>query len=80
MVEEVIDKYDEADMPLETVYLDIPYMNKYNDFTVDTKAFNDLQGLATRLHKAGQRLVVIIDAAISAEDVKETNVYYTLGN
>lgn len=42
MVEEVIDKYDEADMPLETVYLDIPYMNKYNDFTVDTKAFNDL--------------------------------------
>lgn len=74
MVEEVIDKYYQNNMMLETVYLDIPYMDKYSDFTVDTKAFPDLMGLSERLHKAGQRLVLIIDAAISAEDIQGT--YY----
>lgn len=39
-------------MPLETMYLDIPYMDKYKDFTVDTKAFPNIQGLAKRLHDA----------------------------
>jgi alpha-glucosidase len=42
MVEEVIDKYATNNFPLETVYLDIPYMDKYADFTVDKKAFPDL--------------------------------------
>lgn len=77
MVTDVLDKYDMNDFPLETIYLDIPYMDKYADFTVDKKAFFDLQGLAKRLHDNKQKLVVIIDAAISAEDVTEKNKYYT---
>lgn len=52
MVEEVIDKYAEANMPLETMYLDIPYMDKYKDFTVDKKAFGRIADLAKRLHNA----------------------------
>uniref|UniRef100_S4RUH9 Glycoside hydrolase family 31 TIM barrel domain-containing protein n=1 Tax=Petromyzon marinus TaxID=7757 RepID=S4RUH9_PETMA len=67
MVEEVIDNYFAAGMPLETMYLDIPYMKSYKDFSVDTKAF----GLAKRLHDANQKLVVILDAAISADDVND---------
>jgi alpha-glucosidase len=67
-------------MPLETVYLDIPYMKDYADFTVDFETFPRLQELADRLHKNGQRLVVIIDAAIYAEDISENNKYYTIGN
>lgn len=67
-------------MPLETIYLDIPYMKNYADFTVDLKAFNNIPALADRLHAAGQRLVVIVDAAISAEDLTDNNAYYTMGN
>lgn len=78
MVEDVIDKYATAGMPLETIYLDIPYMNKYSDFTVNQTAFHDIQGLATRLHNANQKLVLIIDAAISADDLN--GPYYTKGN
>jgi len=67
-------------MPLETVYLDIPYMKDYADFTVDTETFPRLKELAKRLHDNGQRLVVIIDAAVYAGDVTKNNKYYTIGN
>lgn len=62
------------------MYLDIPYMDNYADFTVDKKAFPRIQELAQRLHDNGQRLVVIIDAALSADDISEKNKYYHLGN
>jgi alpha-glucosidase (family GH31 glycosyl hydrolase) len=65
-------------MPLDTVYLDIPYMNNFVDFTVDTKNFPNLTNLSTSLHNNNQHLVLIIDAAISAEDT--SNTYYSLGN
>lgn len=39
MVEDVVKAYQDNNMPLETVYFDIPYMNKYADFTVDKDAF-----------------------------------------
>lgn len=71
MVEEVIDKYAEANMPLETMYLDIPYMDNYKDFTVSKKAFGKIADLTKRLHDADQRLVLILDAAISADDVND---------
>ena len=63
-------------MPLDTVYLDIPYMDDFTDFTVDTVNFPDLPGLVDALHANNQRLVVIIDAGLSADD--ETNKHYTM--
>ncbi len=42
----MITSYKTAGMPLETVYLDIPYLKNYADFSVDTTAFPDLPGLA----------------------------------
>jgi len=69
MVEEVIEQYVNNSIPLETVYLDIPYMKNYADFTVDNVTFPRLKELAAQLHNNNQRLVVIIDAAIYAEDV-----------
>jgi len=77
-VEDMIEAYADEGLPLETVYLDIPYMDHYADFSVDTDAFPDLPGLADTLHANGQRLVVIVDAALSAEDT--TNKYYKMAN
>lgn len=80
MVQDVIDKYAENGFPLDTIYLDIPYMDNYQDFTVDEKNFPNLKTLADNLHKNNQRLVLILDAGISAEDVSDKNKYYTQGN
>lgn len=65
-------------MPLDVIYFDIPYMDKYADFSVDTKQFPDLKTFTENLKTNNQKLVVIIDAAISAEDTE--NKYYKQGN
>jgi alpha-glucosidase (family GH31 glycosyl hydrolase) len=39
MVEDVVGNYTEKNIPLETIWLDIPYMDAYADFTVNTTAF-----------------------------------------
>lgn len=65
-------------MPLDAVFLDIPYMSKYLDFTVDTRAFPDIPALTRQLHSDKQKLIPILDAAISADDL--LNKYYQLGN
>lgn len=54
MVEDVISNYAAAGLPLDTVYLDIPYMKNYEDFTVDTVNFPDLTTLSTTLHTNNQ--------------------------
>lgn len=61
-------------MPLDVIYFDIPYMNNFEDFTVDTKAFPNLKDFSAQLQANNQKLVVIVDAAISAEDT--TSKYY----
>jgi len=73
-VEQVIANYSDNYIPLEVMWLDIPYMDNYADFSVDTKAFPDLQGLKTKLADKGQRLVVILDGGLSADDTN--NEYY----
>lgn len=46
----MIDKYASENFPLDNVWLDIPYLNKYEDFTVDKKAFPTLKDMADTLH------------------------------
>lgn len=78
MVENVIAQYKANNFPLDTIFLDIPYMNNYVDFTVNTTAFKNLSGLAKSLHDNKQQIIPIIDAGISAEDT--SNTYYAMGN
>lgn len=79
MVEYMVDMYEKEDFPLDVAYFDIPYMDNYADFSIDTKTFPDVKGFTDRLHKNNQKLIVIIDAAMSAED-PENNKYYKQGN
>lgn len=64
----VVDRYDEIDIPLDTVYLDIDYMERFKDFTVDKERFPDLKGLSDELKKDNIRLIPIIDAGVKIED------------
>ncbi len=54
MVQEVINNYNTSGLPLDTIYLDIPYMKNYEDFTVDTDKFPNLTSLSESLHKNNQ--------------------------
>ena len=75
MVENVVSEYKSQGFPLDVVFLDIPYMNNYVDFTVNKTAFKNLSGLANELHANNQHIIPIIDAGISAENLTN-NKYY----
>ncbi|MBQ9166373.1 MAG: alpha-glucosidase [Oscillospiraceae bacterium] len=67
-VREVAKGYREKGMALDSIYLDIDYMERYKDFTVDSKAFPDLAGLSAELKEQGIHLVPIIDAGVKIEE------------
>ena len=59
-IREVAAKYKAAGIPLDSIYLDIDYMERYKDFTVDEERFPDLKGLAADMQAEGIHLVPII--------------------
>lgn len=61
-------QYQAADIPLDSIYLDIDYMERYKDFTVDPNRFPDLKQLTSELKAQGIRLVPIIDAGVKIEE------------
>ncbi len=76
-VREVADRYDEAGIPLDSIYLDIDYMDGYKDFTVSDEAFPDFKEFVDEMKSRGIRLVPIIDAGVKIEqgyDVYEEGV------
>lgn len=64
----VVNKHRELGIPLDSVYLDIDYMERYKDFTVDREAFPDFAGLAAELAERNIHLVPIIDAGVKLEE------------
>lgn len=66
-IRKVVEKYQKAGIPLDSVCLDIDYMDRYIDFTVNKRRFPDLPGFAADLKAQGLHLVPIIDAGIKIE-------------
>lgn len=76
-VREVVQSYRKANIPVDSVYLDIDYMERYKDFTVDQDAFPDFDGFVKEMQSDGIHLVPIIDAGVKIEkgyDVYEEGV------
>ncbi len=67
-VDAVIEGYDKAEIPLDCVYLDIDYMERYKDFTINGEAFPDFAGYVSRKKEQGIHLIPIIDAGVKKED------------
>jgi alpha-glucosidase (family GH31 glycosyl hydrolase) len=65
-VEEVVANYSAAEIPLQTQWLDIDYMDKYLDFTLDPASFSQgaMTAFVTGLHDRGQNFVPIVDPGI----------------
>jgi len=69
-VEDVVAKYQEAGINLDTQWMDIDYMEAYRDFTTDPTNFNttEVKSFANSLHQQGMSFVVIIDPGIMVYD------------
>lgn len=66
-VREVVKGYHGQGIPLDAVYLDIDYMERYKDFTVDKERFPDFKGLVNEMKSQNIHLVPIIDAGVKIE-------------
>lgn len=67
-VREVVSTYRQAEIPIDSVYLDIDYMERYKDFTVNEETFPELGEFADEMRADGVHLVPIIDAGVKIED------------
>ena len=65
---EVAETYAENGFPLDAIYMDIDYMERYKDFTVSRERFPDFPGLVNDLKEQGVHLVPIIDAGVKMEE------------
>lgn len=76
-VREVVQKHRENQIPLTSIYLDIDYMERYKDFTVDEKSFPNFPEFVEEMKEQGIHLVPIIDAGVKIEkgyDVYEEGI------
>ena len=67
-IDEVIKGYDDNDMLISSVYMDIDYMERYKDFTVSDERFPEFKEFVSKVRNEGIRLVPIIDAGVKIED------------
>lgn len=67
-VREVAKGYRENGIPLDMIYLDIDYMERYKDFTIDRGSFPDFEELVQEMKDQGIRLIPIIDGGVKAEE------------
>ena len=67
-VREVAKLHRENGIPLDSIYLDIDYMERYKDFTIDKENFPDFGKLVEDMKEMGIHLVPIIDAGVKVEE------------
>lgn len=63
----VVKKYRENHIPIDTVYMDIDYMDNYKDFTINEE-FGDFSRYVADMKEEQIHLVPIIDAGVKIEE------------
>ncbi len=67
-VREVVRRHRENHVPLDSVCLDIDYMERFKDFTVDEEKFPDFPEFVKEMGEQNIHLVPIIDAGVKVEE------------
>ncbi|SEU23654.1 glycoside hydrolase family 31 protein [Paenibacillus sp. NFR01] len=66
-VRELVASYQQKQIPLDAIHLDIHYMNGYRVFTFDKSRFPAAGRLIRELKEAGIRIVPIVDPGVKAD-------------
>lgn len=69
-VKEIADGFRARKIPLDVIWMDIDYMDKFRVFTFDKSQFPDPKGLNTYLHGKGVHNVWMIDPGVAADPSK----------
>lgn len=72
-LDEVLANYRREDIPIDSIYMDIDYMDHYKDFTLNDEAFPDFENYVNHMSEEGIHLVPIIDAGVKIE--KDYDIY-----
>ena len=72
-IREVVARMQADHIPLDSVGLDLEYLDEYKDFTINPQHYSDFTELAAELKAKGIRLVPIIDAGVKIE--KDYHIY-----
>ena len=64
----VADGYQNRGIGLDAIYMDIDYMERYKDFTIDEERFPDFPEFVSEMKNRNLHLVPIIDAGVKIED------------
>lgn len=67
-IRDVRDGYRKLGLPLDMIYLDIDYMERYKDFTIDRNAYPDFEELVDEMKADGIKLIPIIDGGVKKEE------------
>ena len=67
-IRDVVKKHRELQIPLDSVYLDIDYMERYKDFTLNNETFPDFADFNKEMKDEHIHLVPIIDAGVKQEE------------
>lgn len=67
-IREVAAEYRKRNIPLDSIYMDIDYMERYKDFTIDEEAFPEFEAFCDGMKEQGIHLVPIIDAGVKIEE------------
>ncbi|MDU6173652.1 MAG: glycoside hydrolase family 31 protein [Clostridium perfringens] len=65
---ELVKNFEEKDIPLDVVYLDIDYMDGFRVMTFKTPNFDDAAGLISDLKEKGIRTITIIDPGVKVDE------------
>ena len=67
-VREVAAEYKKRNIPIDSIYLDIDYMERYKDFTINRDTFAGFEDLVKEMKEQNIHLVPIIDGGGKKED------------
>ncbi|KAL3875953.1 hypothetical protein ACJMK2_033851 [Sinanodonta woodiana] len=77
--QEIIDRNRAANMPYDTQWNDIDYMDRHLDFTYDHLHYSSLVDVVQDLHSHGQHYVMIVDPGISIDQTPGSYLPYDEG-
>eukprot|EP01022_Parablepharisma_sp_SALTPOND_P033469 TRINITY_DN887_c0_g1_i1.p1 TRINITY_DN887_c0_g1~~TRINITY_DN887_c0_g1_i1.p1 ORF type:complete len:1932 (-),score=137.28 TRINITY_DN887_c0_g1_i1:11681-17392(-) len=66
-LKDVVRKFDQFGIPLDSIWMDKDYMKDYKVFTIDTIKWHGLKKFIDEVHLQGRHFVAIVDPAIAVD-------------